>query len=120
MTLVFMMERGIGDGSIQPQHIGWKDFIQSKQDNATLPVTPAIIQYGRARVRVSTDTVEATTLVTFPKEFENGMIPLSFVRITVMETLVIRGQIHQIRLAGATFGAVGVTNSGFTARCRRF
>jgi len=112
---------GIGDGSIQPQHIGWKDFIQSQQDNATLPVAPAIIQYGRARVRVPTDTVEATTLVTFPKEFENGMIP------TIICTYNGYGDASDpwsdtpnSSWAGATFGAVGVTNSGFTARCRRF
>ena len=111
----------IGDGSIQPQHIGWKDFIQSKQDNATLPVTPAIIQYGRARVRVPTDTVEATTLVTFPKEFENGMIP------TVICTYNGYGNASDPwtdtpnpSWAGVAIGAVSVTNSGFTARCRRF
>jgi hypothetical protein len=112
---------GIGDGSIQPQHIGWKDFIQSKQDNATLPVVPAIIQYGRARVRVPTDAVEATTSVTFPKEFENGMIP------TVICTYNGYGDAGDPwsdtpnpSWAGAAIGAVSITNSSFTARCRRF
>ena len=82
---------------------------------------PAIIQYGRARVRVPTDVIEATTSVTFPKEFENGMIP------TVICTYNGFGDASDSwtdtpnpSWAAAAFGAVGVTNSGFTARCRRF
>ena len=109
------------DGSVQPQHIDWKDFIQSKHDNTTQPVAPAIIQYGRARLRVPTNAVEATTSVTFPKIFKSGTTP------TVICTYNGYGNATDPwsdtpdpSWAGAAIGAVSVTNSGFTARCRRF
>lgn len=68
-----------------------------------------------------TDTIETTTTVAFPKIFKSGTVP------TVICTYNGYGNASDPwtdapnpSWAGASIGAVGVTNSGFTARCRRF
>lgn len=111
----------LGNDIVLPRHLKWSDFIQAKRDSTNQPIEPVIFQYGRARVIVPTETIESTTAVTFPKIFKSGTVP------TVICTYNGYGNASDQwtdspnpSWAGATFGAVGVTSSGFTARCRRF
>ena len=111
----------IKDDTILPRHLKWEDFVRSKRDNANQPTGATIVQHGRAMVRVPADTTEATVSVVFPERFKNGTTP------TVICTYNGYGQANDPwtdspnpSWAGATFGAVGITNSSFIARCRRF
>ena len=111
----------IKDKIILPQHLNWGDFIQAKRDNTNQPVEPVVFQYGRARAVAPTDTIEATTAIAFPKIFKSGTVP------TVICTYNGYGNANDPwtdtpnpSWAGATIGAVSITNSSFAARCRRF
>ena len=111
----------LGNDIVLPRHLKWSDLIQAKRDSTNQPVEPVIFQYGRARVVVPTDTIEATTTVAFPKIFKSGMIP------TVICTYNGYGNASDPwtdapnpSWAGASIGAVNITNSSFAARCRRF
>ena len=111
----------LSDDIVLPRHLKWSDLIQAKRDSTNQPVEPVIFQYGRARVVAPTDTIEATTTVAFPRIFKSGIVP------TVICTYNGYGSGNDPwtdapnpSWAGATIGAVSITNSSFTARCRRF
>lgn len=111
----------LGNDIVLPRHLKWSDFIQAKRDSTNQPVEPVIFQYGRARVIAPTDTTETTTTVAFPKIFKSGTVP------TVICTYNGYGNASDPwtdapnpSWAGASIGAVNITNSSFAARCRRF
>ena len=111
----------LGNDIVLPRHLKWSDFIQAKRDSTNQPVESVIFQYGRARVIAPTDTIEATTAIVFPKIFKSGTVP------TVICTYNGYGNANDPwtdapnpSWAGATIGAVSITNSSFAARCRRF
>lgn len=111
----------LGNDIVLPRHLKWSDFIQAKRDSTNQPVESVIFQYGRARVVAPTDTIETTTTVAFPKIFKSGTVP------TVICTYNGYGNANDPwtdtpnpSWAGATIGAVSITNSSFAARCRRF
>lgn len=111
----------LGNDIVLPRHLKWSDFIQAKRDSTNQPVEPVIFQYGRARVIAPNDTIETTTTVAFPKIFKSGTVP------AVICTYSGYGNANDPwtdapnpSWAGATIGAVSITNSSFAARCRRF
>ena len=111
----------LGNDIVLPRHLKWSDFIQAKRDSTSQPVEPVIFQYGRARVIAPTDAIETTTTVAFPKIFKSGTVP------TVICTYNGYGNASDPwtdapnpSWAGASIGAVNITNSSFAARCRRF
>lgn len=111
----------LGNDIVLPRHLKWSDFIRAKRDSTNQPVEPVIFQYGRARVIAPTDTIEATTTVAFPKIFKSETVP------TVICTYNGYGNASDPwtdapnpSWAGASIGAVNITNSSFAARCRRF
>lgn len=111
----------LGNDIVLPRHLKWSDFIQAKRDSTNQPVESVIFQYGRARVIAPTDAIEATTAIAFPKIFKSGTVP------TVICTYNGYGNASDPwtdapnpSWAGATIGAVSITNSSFAARCRRF
>ena len=96
-------------------------FIATKTNNTVNDKKPLAVQCGRARVVVPADAIEATVVVQFPEQFNSGTIPVV--------TCTYNGygnasdqwtDAPNPSWAGAAIGAVSVTNSGFTARCRRF
>lgn len=95
--------------------------VQVKRDNDTQPEKPAVMQCGRSRIIIPADTLEAPVNIQFSKPFKSGTVPV------VICTYNGYGSASDpwtdtpnSSWAAAAFGAVGVTNSGFTARCRRF
>lgn len=95
--------------------------VQVKRDNDTQPEKPVVMQCGRGRIVIPADTLEAPVNIQFSKPFKSDTIPV------VICTYNGYGNTNDpwtdtpnSSWAGAAFGAVGVTNSGFTARCRRF
>jgi hypothetical protein len=96
-------------------------FIATKTNNTVNDKKPLAVQCGRARVVVPADAIEATVVVQFPEQFNSGTTPV------VTCTYSGYGNASDPwtdapnpSWAGAAIGAVSVTNSGFTARCRRF
>ena len=96
-------------------------FIATKTNNDVNAKKPLKMQCGRARVVIPTDAIEATVVVQFPEQFNSGTAPVV--------TCTYNGygnasdpwtDAPNPSWAGAAIGAVSVTNSGFTARCRRF
>ena len=96
-------------------------FIATKTNNTVNDKKPLAVQCGRARVVVPTAALEATVVVQFPEQFNGGIMPVV--------TCTYSGYSNasdpwtdapNSSWAGAAIGAVSVTNSGFTARCRRF
>ena len=96
-------------------------FIATKTNNDVNAKKPLKMQCGRARVVIPTDAIEATVVVQFPEQFNSGTTPVV--------TCTYNGygnasdswtDAPNPSWAGAAIGAVSVTNSGFTARCRRF
>lgn len=108
----------LGNDIVLPRHLKWSDFIQSKRNNSSKS-SSSIIQHGVAMLNVPAVTLEAAVQITFPKQFKN--IP------TVVCSFGGYGgpgdpwtDTPNPSWGGCAFSAVGVTNSGFTARCRRF
>ena len=108
----------LGNDIVLPRHLKWSDFIQSKRNNSSKS-SSSIIQHGVAMLNVPAATLETAVQIIFPKQFKN--IP------TVVCSFGGYGgpgdpwtDTPNSSWAAAAFGAVGVTNSGFTARCRRF
>ena len=96
-------------------------FIATKTDNTVNTKKPLAVQCGRARVVVPTAAIEAIVNVQFPEQFNGGTKPVI--------TCTYNGYSNASdpwtdtpnpSWAGAAIGAVNVTSSGFTARCRRF
>ena len=92
-----------------------------QRNNRTVGDKPVKIQCGVAMLNNPVATLEATAQITFPESFPSGTIP------TVVCSFGGYGQpgdgwtdTPNSSWGGCTFSAVGVTNSGFTARCRRF
>lgn len=92
-----------------------------QRNNRTVGDKPAKIQCGVAMINVPTQAVESAATITFPKQFTAGTIP------TVVCSFGGYGSPGEAwtdtpssSWGGCVFSAVGVTNSGFTARCRRF
>lgn len=110
----------LGNDIVLPQHLKWSDFVQSKRNNASKS-SSSIIQHGVTMLNVPAQTIESAVQITFPKSFTSGTIPTvvcSFGGYTGpgdgwTDT-------PNSSWGGCAFSAVGVTNSGFTARCRRF
>lgn len=108
----------LGNDIVLPRHLKWSDFIQSKRNN-TNKSSSSITQHGVAMLNVPAVTLEATTQITFPKKFKN--IP------TVVCSFGGYGgpgdpwtDTPNPSWGGCAFSAVSVTNTSFTARCRRF
>ena len=107
-------------GIVLPRHLKWSDFIQSKRNNASKS-SSSIIQHGVTMLNVPAQTIESAVQITFPKSFTSGTIPTvvcSFGGYTGpgdgwTDT-------PNSSWGGCAFSAVGVTNTSFTARCRRF
>ena len=112
--------KNIKDGSILPRNLLWSDFVQSKRNN-TSKSSSSITQHGVAMLNVPSNALEATIQITFPKSFTSGTIP------TVVCSFGGYGQpgdgwtdTPNASWGGCAFSAVNVTNTSFTARCRRF
>lgn len=110
---------GIGDGSIQPQHFDWQDFVRSKQDGTDQPAGATFIQYGRARLNAASG-IEAAGLVTFPRQFKAGTIPAV---ISTFNGYTLPGESWTDTLssswAAIAVAAVDVSNVSFAPRIRR-
>ena len=94
--------------------------VKVKRDNTTTDKSVKI-QCGVAMINVPTQAVEGTATITFPKPFTAGTIP------TVVCSFGGYGQpgdrwtdTPNSSWGGCAFSAVNVTNTSFTARCRRF
>lgn len=94
--------------------------VKVKRNDATTD-KPVNVQCGVAMLNAPTQTVEATVTITFPTQFRAGTIP------TVVCSFGGYGQpgdqwtnTPNSSWGGCAFSAVGVTNTSFTARCRRF
>lgn len=92
-----------------------------QRNNRTVGDKPVKIQCGVAMLNAPVATLEATAQITFPESFTSGTIP------TVVCSFGGYGgqgeawtDTPNSSWGGCAFSAVGVTNSGFTARCRRF
>ena len=108
----------LGNDIVLPRHLKWSDFIQSKRNNSSKS-SSSITQHGVAMLNVSSNALEATVQITFPKQFKT--IP------TVVCSFGGYGQpgdgwtdTPNSSWGGCAFSAVAVTNTSFTARCRRF
>ena len=96
-------------------------FIATKTNDTVNDKKPLNIQCGRARVVVPTAAIEATVDVQFPEQFNGGTKPVVICTYNGYGNASdLWSDTQNPSWAGATFGAVSVTNSGFTARCRRF
>ena len=103
---------------VLPRHLKWSDFVQSKRNNASKS-SSSIIQHGVAMLNVPAQAIEGTIQIAFPKQFKT--IP------TVVCSFGGYGSPGEdwtdtpnSSWGGCAFSAVGVTNTSFTARCRRF
>lgn len=92
-----------------------------QRKNKTVGDRPVKIQCGVAMINVPTQAVEGAATITFPKPFTAGTIP------TVVCSFGGYGQpgdawtdTPNSSWGGCAFSAVAVTNTSFTARCRRF
>lgn len=100
-------------------------FIATKTNNDVNAKKPLKMQCGRGRILVPTQSpqpVEAIVEVQFPEIFKGDVKPVvlcTYSGYTANATDAWTDAPFDI-WAGAAIGAVGVTNSGFTARCRRF
>lgn len=108
----------LGNDIVLPRHLKWSDFVQSKRNNASKS-SSSITQHGVAMLNVPSNALEATIQIAFPKQFKT--IP------TVVCSFGGYGlpgegwtDTPNSSWGGCAFSAVGVTNSGFAARCRRF
>lgn len=96
-------------------------LIATKTDNTVNAKKPLAVQCGRARVVVPTDAIEATVVVQFPEQFNSSVKPVVTCTYNGYGNASDQwSDTPNPSWAGAAIGAVGVTNSGFTARCRRF
>lgn len=96
-------------------------LIATKTDNTANAKKPLAVQCGRARVVVPTDTIEATVVVQFPEQFNGSVKPVVTCTYNGYGNASDQwSDTPNPSWAGAAIGAVSVTNSGFTARCRRF
>ena len=96
-------------------------LITTKTNNDVNDKKPLAVQCGRARVVVPRDAIEATIDVQFPERFNSGAIPVVVCTYNGYGNASDEwSDTPNSSWAGAAFGAVAVTNSGFTARCRRF
>jgi hypothetical protein len=119
--------------AIKPQVIPNKSITADKIDFTTMPLEekvkvkrnntttdkPVNVQCGVAMLSVPSNALEATVQITFPKQFKT--LP------TVVCSFGGYGQpgdrwtdTPNSSWGGCAFSAVGVTNTSFTARCRRF
>lgn len=110
--------KNIKDGSILPRNLSWSDFVQSKRNNSSKS-SSSITQHGVAMLNAPSNTLEATIQINFPKQFKT--LP------TVVCSFGGYGlpgdgwtDTPNSSWGGCAFSAVGVTNTSFTARCRRF
>nr|DAQ53623.1 MAG TPA: H-type lectin domain [Caudoviricetes sp.] len=108
----------LGNDIVLPRHLKWSDFVQSKRNNASKS-SSSITQHGVAMLNVPSNALEATIQIAFPKQFKT--IP------TVVCSFGGYGppgegwtDTPNSSWGGCAFSAVGVTNTSFTARCRRF
>lgn len=92
--------------------------VKVKRNNTTTD-KPVNVQCGVAMINVPTQAVEGAATITFPKQFKT--LP------TVVCSFGGYGQpgdgwtdTPNPSWGGCAFSAVGVTNTSFTARCRRF
>ena len=117
---------GVNDGAITADKIDFTampiaETTKIQRNNRTVGDKPVKIQCGVAMINAPTNTVEAAATITFPKQFTAGTIP------TVVCSFGGYGQpgdgwtdTPNSSWGGCAFSAVGVTNTSFTARCRRF
>lgn len=118
---------------LKPQVIPEKSITADKIDFTTMPLEekvkvkrnntttdkPVNIQCGVAMLSVPSNALEATAQITFPKQFKTlPTVVCSFGGYTGpgdgwTDT-------PNSSWGGCAFSAVGVTNTSFTARCRRF
>lgn len=94
--------------------------VKVKRNNTTTDKS-VNMQCGVAMINVPTQAVEGAATITFPKQFTAGTIP------TVVCSFGGYGQpgdgwtdTPNSSWGGCAFSAVNVTNTSFTARCRRF
>lgn len=96
-------------------------FIATKTNNTVNDKKPLAVQCGRARVVVPNAAIEATVDVQFPEQFNGGTKPVVICTYNGYGNASDQwSDTSNPSWAGAAIGAVSVTNSGFTARCRRF
>lgn len=96
-------------------------FIATKTNNTVNDKKPLAVQCGRARVVVPNAAIEATVDVQFPEQFNGGTNPVVICTYNGYGNASDQwSDTSNPSWAGAAIGAVSVTNSGFTARCRRF
>ena len=96
-------------------------FIATKTNDTVNAKKPLAVQCGRARVVVPADAIEAIVNVRFPEQFDGGTIPVVTCTYNGYGNASDQwSDTSNPSWAGAAIGAVAVTNSGFTARCRRF
>lgn len=96
-------------------------LIATKTDNTVNSKKPLAVQCGRARVVIPTNAIEATVNVQFPERFNSGITPVVTCTYNGYGNASDQwSDTPNPSWAGAAIGAVSVTNSGFTARCRRF
>lgn len=96
-------------------------FIATKTNNTVNDKKPLAVQCGRARVVVPADAIEATVVVQFPEQFNSDTTPVVTCTYNGYGSASDQwSDKSNPSWAGAAIGAVAVTNSGFTARCRRF
>ena len=95
-----------------------EEKVKVKRNNTTTD-KPVNVQCGVAMLNVPSNALEATVQITFPKQFKT--LP------TVVCSFGGYGQpgdgwtdTPNSSWGGCAFSAVGVTNTSFTARCRRF
>lgn len=95
-----------------------EEKVKVKRNNTTTD-KPVNVQCGVAMLNVPAQAIEGTIQITFPKQFKT--IP------TVVCSFGGYGQpgdrwtdTPNSSWGGCSFSAVGVTNTSFTARCRRF
>lgn len=95
--------------------------LKIQRNNRTVGDKSVKIQCGVTMLNAPVATLEATAQIVFPESFTSGTIP------TVVCNFGGYGgpgdpwtDTPNSSWGGCSFSAVGVTNSGFTARCRRF
>lgn len=95
--------------------------VKIQRNNRTVGDKPVKIQCGVTMLNAPVATLEATAQIVFPESFTSGTIP------TVVCNFGGYGSPGEAwtdtpnsSWGGCVFSAVGVTNSGFAARCRRF
>ncbi len=107
--------RRTGNDIVLPRHLKWSDLIQSKRNNASKS-SGSIIQHGVAELNVPACWLKVLFKSLFQNNSKQFLLVCSFGGYGLH--LVRAGQSSNSSWGGCAFSA-GVTNTSFTARCRR-